>query len=60
MQSVHATRPQRSVRIEPRIKLRKRFRAQAVDPELSLLLYLDKSGVAEDPEVPRGARTSDW
>jgi hypothetical protein len=46
VQSVHASRPQRSVVIEPRVKLRKRLRAQGVDPELSLLVHLDKSGVA--------------
>jgi hypothetical protein len=53
-------RPQRSVAIEPLVKLRKRLRAQGVDPELSLLVHLDKSGVAEDPQVSGGARTSDW
>jgi len=53
-------RPKRSIAIEPRVKLRKRLRAQAVDPELSLLVHLDKSGVAEDPQVSGGARTSDW
>jgi hypothetical protein len=60
MQSLHALRPQRSVAIEPFVKLRKRLRAKRVDPELSLLVHLDKSGVAEDPQVSRGARTRDW
>ena len=60
MKSIHALRPQGSVAIEPLVKLGERPRAQAVDPELCLLVHLDESCVAEDPQVSRGTRTSDW
>jgi hypothetical protein len=59
VQNVHASRPERSVAIEPRVELRKRLRAQAVDPEPTVLVYLDKTGVTEDPQVSRGARAGD-
>lgn len=52
-------RPKHSVAIEPLVKLGERLRAQAIDPELGLLAHLDETGVAEDPKVARGTRTSD-
>lgn len=45
---------------EPRIKLRQWLWAEGVDPELRLVMHLDKTGVAENAQVPRSTRASNW
>ena len=59
VQGIEPVLPERAVVLQPLVDLDERLRAQAVDPPLRLLTYVDEPGLPQHPQVPGHAGSSD-